>query len=140
MILRERASSKDVLQLITVVTLAVAATTPVCSEVVSHTLTNHVWVCCSTNVSTSQTSALSSQPMLLPQHTSSHHNAEIESHGSSTEPETEEEWLDSSQLAELARRFPSRMTATMAIEVCFSSFSLHLACSQLVFSGRHGMI
>jgi len=41
-----------------------------------------------------------------------------ESNGSSTETETEEEWLDTSQLAELACRFPSRMSEAMAIEVC----------------------
>ena len=71
-------------------------------------------------------SSSSSQP--LPPHISARLNTEIEgfdeSDGDSTEPETEEEWLDSSQLAELTRRFPSRMSEAMATEV-LSKLSLH---------------
>jgi hypothetical protein len=52
---------------------------------------------------------------------SSHEGNEHDgTNGSSTdlEAEMEEEWLDSSQLAEISRRFPSRMSEAMAIEVC----------------------
>jgi hypothetical protein len=50
-----------------------------------------------------------------------HSDVEIErdeSNGSGTEAETEEEWLDSPQLAKLACRFPSRLLEAMAVEVC----------------------
>jgi len=93
------------------------------------------------NISDFTTSASSRQPLLplVP----SYPDAEIDrldgSNGSSTEDETEEEWLDTSQLAELTCRFPSRMSEAMAIEVC-SYHSLHLHVHSLLFSGHCGMI
>ena len=49
-------------------------------------------------------------------------NSEIEevdtSHNSEDNTETEEEWYDEPQLAELAWKFGSRMADMMAIEVC----------------------
>src|SRR5260221_4032739 len=38
--------------------------------------------------------------------------------------ETEKEWLDEAQLTVLASRFPSRVSETMAIEVCRNCFFL----------------
>ena len=44
--------------------------------------------------------------------------------------ETEQEWLDESELTELARKFPSKMSEAMAIEVrqnfFFFHFDLHM--------------
>ena len=51
MTLRERASSKDILWSIMVAAVAAVVAT-VCGKVVRHMLTNHVWVCYSTNIST----------------------------------------------------------------------------------------
>ena len=71
-------------------------------------------------------SSSSSQP--LPPHISSRLNTEIErfdeSDGNNTDPETKEEWLDSSQLVELSCRFRSRMSEAMATEVLLKH-SLH---------------
>jgi hypothetical protein len=49
-------------------------------------------------------------------------NCEIEevdpSHNSEDDAETEDKWYNKLQLAELTRKFPSRMAEVMAIEVC----------------------
>jgi hypothetical protein len=68
--------------------------------------------------------SFSSSQRLLP-HIPSRLNTEIEHLDESDgEPNTEEEWLDSAQLAELAHRFPSRMLEAMAAEV-LSKHSLY---------------
>ena len=56
--------------------------------------------------------------VLLPvsSHEGNEHD-ETNGSGADTEVESEEEWLSSPQLVELNRRFPSRMSEAMAIEV-----------------------